>query len=400
MRITSKAVNKMMDKRSTQDNGLAESGADITPRQVVLLNGSFAQSLISFRGRLIEAMITRGHQVHVSAPNISNEIAAKLLAMGATVHDVVLARTGTNPLADLHYAFALFQIIKAISADHVIGYTIKPNIWGSIAAKCAGAKSSSMVTGLGYSFIAGVGLRRRILQFVMKKIYTLATSLNDRVVFQNPDDKRDFIAAGCLADPNKAVLVNGSGVDMDHYTQAELPSGPSFLMIARLLVSKGLREYGEAALAVLRERPDCRFALAGFFDEGPDGIKKSEVERWIAGGLQYFGPLDDVRPAIREASVYVLPSYREGTPRSVLEAMAMGRAIITTDVPGCRETVVDGVNGLLVKSREIESLIAAMIRLADDPVARKRMGAASFNYARERFAVDRVNQTLLIHLGL
>ena len=171
-------------------------------------------------------------------------------------------------------------------------------------------------------------------------------------------------------------------------------------MIGRLLVSKGVREYGEAALAVLRERPDCRFALVGFFDEGPDGISKQEVDRWVAGGLQYFGLLDDVRPAIREASVYVLPSYREGTPRSVLEAMAMGRAIITTDVPGCRETVVDGVNGLLVKSREIESLIAAMIRLADDSFARTRMGAASFNYARERFAVDRVNQTLLAHLGL
>lgn len=389
-----------MNKRLTQDNEFAEAKRGVPLSQTILLNGSFAQSLISFRGRLIEAMIGRGHKVHVSAPNISNDIEATLRAMGANVHHVPLARTGTNPWSDVRYAIALFRIIKAIRPDHVIGYTIKPNIWGSIAAWCAGVKSASMVTGLGYSFIAGIGWRRRILQFVMQKTYTVTTSMNDCVVFQNPDDKHDFIAAGCLENPDKAVLVNGSGVDMEHYAHADLPPNASFLMVTRLLVSKGVREYGEAALAVLRTRPDCRFVLAGFFDEGSDGIAKPEVERWVAGGLQYLGPLDDVRPAIREASVYVLPSYREGTPRSVLEAMAMGRGIITTDVPGCRETVVDGVNGVLVKDRDIKSLVGAMLQLADDPVARSAMGAASYSYANEKFAVDKVNQTLLAHLGL
>jgi glycosyltransferase involved in cell wall biosynthesis len=381
-------------------DNVGESENCLASKQIILLNGSFGLSLINFRGRLIEAMVVKGHQVHVSAPNISSEIEMKLRALGANVHHVALARTGTNPLADIRYAFALFRIMQAIRPDRVIGYTIKPNIWGSIAAWCLGIKSASMITGLGLSFIPGVGLRRRILQALMQNIYAVATAANDRVVFQNPDDKRDFIAAGCLSNSNKAALVNGSGVDMAHYSRSELPDAPAFLMISRLLVSKGVREYSEAALAILRERSDCRFALAGFFDEGPDGISKQELDHWIAGGLEYLGPLDDVRPALREASVYVLPSYREGTPRSVLEAMAMGRPVITTDVPGCRETVVDGVNGFLVKDREIASLVAAMRTLAADAGVRTEMGNASYKYACEKFAVETVNQTLLSHLGL
>jgi glycosyltransferase involved in cell wall biosynthesis len=381
-------------------DNVGESRNRLASKQIILLNGSFALSLINFRGRLIEAMVEKGHQVHVSAPNISSEIETKLRALGANVHHVALARTGTNPLADIRYAFALFRIMQAIRPDRVIGYTIKPNIWGSIAAWCLGIKSASMITGLGFSFIPGVGLQRRILQVLMQKIYAVATAMNDRVVFQNPDDKRDFIAAGCLSNSNKAVLVNGSGVDMTCYSRSELPDAPAFLLIARLLVSKGVREYGNAALAIIRERNDCRFSLAGFFDEGPDGISKLELDHWIAGGLEYLGPLDDVRPALREASVYVLPSYREGTPRSVLEAMAMGRPVITTDVPGCRETVVDGVNGLLVKERDTPSLIAAMLTLADDAAARTEMGAASYKYACDKFAVEKVNQELLEHLGL
>ena len=379
---------------------LSEGSNTLASGQTVLLNGSYAQSLLSFRGRFIEAMVARGHHVHVSAPNISNDIEMKLRALGANVHEVALARTGTNPIADIRYALALLRVMRAIRPDRIIGYTIKPNIWGSFAARWVGVKSASMVTGLGFSFIPGVGLRRRILQILMQKTYSVATATNDVVVFQNPDDKRDFIAAGCLADPNKGVLVNGSGIDMAHYERAELPAAPVFLMVTRLLVSNGVREYAEAALVILRERNDCRFALAGFFDEGRDGISKHELDRWIAGGLEYLGPLDDVRPAIRAASVYVLPSYREGTPRSVLEAMAMGRAVITTDVPGCRETVVDGVNGLLVKDRETPSLVTAMRILADDAAGRSAMGAASYNYAHEKFAVEKVNLVLMDHLGL
>lgn len=370
------------------------------PAQIVLLNGSYAESLINFRGKLIEQMVARGHEVHVSAPGISVDTEKKLHALGANVHRIALGRTGMNPLADVGYAIGLYRIMRRIHADRVIGYTIKPNIWGSIAAYFAGGRSASMVTGLGLSFIPGGGMRRRLLQALMQKLYAVATKSNDRVIFQNPDDRDDFIAAGCLADPGKAVLVNGSGVDTNHYAPQPLPDAPVFLMIGRLLISKGVREYAEAALSILQERSDCRFMLAGFIDEGPDAISRAELDRWIEGGICFLGSLDDVRPALADASIYVLPSYREGTPRSVLEAMSMGRPIITTDVPGCRETVTEGVNGLLVPERNVEALAVAMRALADNAGLRERMGQLSRQIAVEKYAVDEVNDALMAHLGL
>ena len=370
------------------------------PAQTVLLNGSYAESLINFRGKLIEQMVGRGHEVHVSAPGISTDVETKLNALGAVVHHIALGRTGINPLADIGYGIGLYRIMRRISPDRVIGYTIKPNIWGSIAAYFAGGRSASMVTGLGLSFIPGEGVRRRLLQSLMQNLYGIATKTNDRVVFQNPDDRDDFIAAGCLANPRKAVLVNGSGVDTNHYAPQPLPDAPVFLMIGRLLISKGVREYAEAALSILQERSDCRFLLAGFIDEGPDAISRTELDRWIEGGICFLGSLDDVRPALADASIYVLPSYREGTPRSVLEAMSMGRPIITTDVPGCRETVADGVNGLLVPERNAGALAAAMRALADRAGMRERMGDLSRQIAVEKYAVDKVNDALMAHLGL
>jgi glycosyltransferase involved in cell wall biosynthesis len=338
--------------------------------------------------------------VHVSAPGISTDVETKLHALGAVVHHIALGRTGINPLADIGYGIDLYRIMRRIRPDRVIGYTIKPNIWGSIAAYFAGGRSASMVTGLGLSFIPGGGLGRRLLQSLMQSLYAIATRANDRIVFQNPDDRHDFIAAGCLKDEGKAVLVNGSGVDTAYYAQRPLPEVPVFLMIGRLLISKGVREYAEAALSILRERSDCRFLLAGFIDEGPDAISRAELDRWIEGGLHFLGALDDVRPALADASIYVLPSYREGTPRSVLEAMSMGRPIITTDVPGCRETVADGVNGLLVPERNAGALAGAMRKLADNAGLRERMGALSRQIAVEKYAVDRVNATLMAQLEL
>ena len=243
-------------------------------------------------------------------------------------------------------------------------------------------------------------MKIRILQFAMRRLYAIATSGNDVVVFQNPDDINDFCNAGCLIDRRKAVLINGSGVDIGHYAVAPLPEQPVFLMMARLLGSKGVREYAAAAKCITSERSGCRFMLAGYFDGGPDGISPDELREWEAEGLEYVGMLSDVRPTIRAASIYVLPSYREGTPRSVLEAMAMGRPIITTDVPGCRETVVDGVNGFLVAPRNSADLARAMRILACDNGLRTRMGIRSLQLAKEKYAVDNVNFALLNHLSL
>jgi len=371
-----------------------------TGKRTVLLNASFAPSLINFRGRLIEAMVAAGHAVHVTAPAIDGGLGERLRALGATPHEIRLSKAGLSPLADLAYARQIRRLIRQLGVDLVVSYTIKPNIWGSLAARSAGVRSVSMVTGLGYAFILGRGWTRAAVRQVSRLLYRAATAANEVVIFQNPDDRRDFIAAGCLADAGKARLVNGSGVDLRHYTPAPLPERPVFLMISRLLVNKGCREYAEAALDLLRRRPECRFLLAGYLDEGPDGIGRDELDSWIAGGLEFLGRLDDVRPAIAQACVYVLPSYREGTPRSVLEAMAMGRPIVTTDVPGCRETVVEGDNGRLVPARDAAALAEAMASLVDDASLRSRMGSRSRALCDAKYDVDQVNAQMMRHLSL
>jgi len=235
---------------------------------------------------------------------------------------------------------------------------------------------------------------------ISRILYARATSANEVVIFQNRDDQNDFIAAGCLHDAAKARLVNGSGVDTGHFAAAPLPDKPIFLMMARLLVSKGVREYVDAALSILHERSDCRFLLAGSLDPSPDCIASSELEQWQERGIEYLGWVEDVRKALRQASVYVLPSYREGTPRTVLEAGAMGRPVITTDAPGCRETVIHGETGLLIPVRDPESLRAAMIAVADEPAERAAMGTKAREFISSKYAVGEVNATLMKHLGL
>ncbi len=257
-----------------------------------------------------------------------------------------------------------------------------------------------MVTGLGYTFIDGRGLKQRLVGVLARRLYRAATKANAIVIFQNPDDRRDFIASGCLSDPGKARLVNGSGVDLTHFVPVLLPETPIFLMVSRLLGNKGVREYAAAAQSLIDKGAKARFLLAGFIDDGPDAVTRAELDRWIGSGIEYLGHLADVRPALTQASVCVLPSYREGTPRSILEAMAMGRAIITTDAPGCRETVRHDVNGLLVPPRDVARLAAAMARLIEQPDRRAAMGAESLALCRAKYDVKMVNRVLLEHLGI
>jgi len=366
----------------------------------ILINGSYAPSLIGFRGPLIRTLCERGDEVHVAAPEIGDDVREELERYGARVHEVPLSRTGLSVAGDLTYFLALRRLMRRVAPDFVLGYTIKPNIWGSLAARSLSIRSASMVTGLGYAFAPPAGLARRLLTGLSRRLYRLATSANDRVVFQNPDDLADFVAAGCLADPSKAGIVNGSGVDTAHYAPAPLPPEPVFLLVGRLLGAKGVREYGRAAARLGARYPEWRFLLVGFPDEGLDGITPGELAGIEAAGVEFLGRRDDIRPVIAQASVFVLPSYREGTPRSVLEAMAMGRPVATTDAPGCRETVIDGLNGRLVPVGDAEALAAAMEALGASRELREKMGAESLRIAREKYAVEQVNASLLRLLGI
>lgn len=358
-------------------------------------------SLINFRGPLIAELAARGHEVFALAPAIDDSVAARLRALGAKPVSIRLGRTSLNPFGALATLRDLKRTLRAIAPDIAFAYTIKPIILGAAAARAAGVpRFVCLVTGLGYAFTGGREAKRVFSRIVGKRMYKRAFRRAFLAVFQNPDDLGEFRRLGLLPPRLPTLLINGSGVDVDHYAHSPLPPGPSFLMIARLLKDKGVREFADAAGRLKAERPDIRISLVGFIDISPDGISTAELDRLVAAGVDYRGPQDDVRPALREHSVYVLPSYREGTPRSVLEAMAMGRAVITTDAPGCRETVVDGVNGLLVPPKDSESLYRAMRRFVDEPALIAPMGAESRRIAEEKYDVRKVNASLLAASGL
>lgn len=367
--------------------------------RTVLLVGSHPESLLNFRGPLIQDMIASGISVVVTAPDIDPVVRAGLAKIGARIFDIPLSRASTSILANLRYMRALRALMRETSPDLVLTYTIKPNIWGSIAAGRMGIRSASMVTGLGLAVAGGIGLKQAMIGKITRWLYARATRSNQQVVFQNPDDRDAFISMGCLEDPSKACLVNGSGVDTTYFSPTPLPGTPTFLMVSRLLASKGVLEYSAAAKLVKRIHPEARFLLVGFLDEVSDSVSEEQLQGCISDGVEFLGKLDDVRPAIARASCYVLPSYYpEGTPRSVLEAMSMGRPIITTDMPGCRETTRDGVNGYLVEARKVDPIVNAMCRIIEDPVLTIRMGAESRGVAEEKYDVRKVNKALLQHL--
>ncbi|MFM2409683.1 MAG: hypothetical protein RL481_511 [Pseudomonadota bacterium] len=380
-------------------NGPQATGCPLS-KPCILINASLGSSLVNFRGPLILELVRRGYRVVATAPDIGEQDEQAIKRLGAEPVRIDIDRSGTSIVADLRYGLQLFRLIRALRPAFVLGYTIKPNIWGSLAARVAAVPSAAMVTGLGFTFIAGKGLKRRATQWIAKSLYRLALASSHSVIFQNPDDIADFVAAGCLKDASKARLVNGSGVDLAHFQSTPLPDQPVFLLIARLLVTKGIREFVTAAATVRKALPEARFIIAGPRDASPDGINEAEIASWSAQAIEYVGELGDVRPAIAGASIYVLPSYREGTPRSVLEAMAMGRPIITTDAPGCRQTVADGVSGFLVPVYDTAELAKAMHILGGDAKLRRAMAQASLKRARELYAVEAVNETLLGHLGL
>lgn len=363
----------------------------------VVVLGGFADSLVNFRGPLLRALVANGHKVTACAPTASANVQEKLAAMGVTYREVSLSRTGLNPIADINTFLELVNLFREMKPDVLLSYTIKPVIYGSLAARWTKVPAIySMITGLGYAFSSEKGEKRWVAHLA-KFLYRLALKANRHVFFQNPDDRDFFVRAKILARAEQAVLINGSGVDLRHFGYVSVAKGtPSFLLIARLIKDKGIVEYVEAARMVKNRYPSIQFNLLGPLDSNPTAISAVQISEWEAEGtITYLGETSDVRPALNACSVYVLPSYTEGTPRTVLEAMSIGRAVITTDAPGCRETVIEGINGFLVLTRDASALAQAMFNFIENPELIERMGSASRSLAEEKYDVHKVNAVIL-----
>ncbi len=362
----------------------------------VVVIGGWTPSLINFRGPLLKAMVDRGHEVWGMAAEEDPEIIQKLSDIGVKFRSIPLQRAGLSPRADMEARRVIEEYLREIKPDKVLCYTIKPVIYGTLAAVKAGVPERySMITGLGGAFEPG-GLKQKLITFAAKTLYRSALRHVDRIIVQNPDDQADIVRLG-LARNDKFRMVNGSGVDTAQFDVKPLPEGPPhFLMIARVLAEKGVREFAAAARKVKEHHPDAKFTLVGWIEANPSAIQQEEVEGWVKEGiLEWPGATKDVRPYIEACTVYCLPSYREGTPRTVLEAMAMGRPIITSDAPGCRETIVDGEQGFLIPVKDADALAQRMMELADDRALAERFAKAARIRAEEKYDVHKVNEAVL-----
>lgn len=376
-----------------------------------LIIASHPASILKFRGALIKALHKKGFEIHIAAPEFNNysEEVEVLKGLGYTLHDIPMQRTGTNPLKDAAAFSSLYLIMRKIRPSHVICYTIKPVIYGILAAWAAKVPNRfALITGLGYAFqqVEETGNRSK-LQKLIHGLYKQALSKSTKVFFQNPDDLNLFKKLKLISLATPTVVVNGSGVDVSEYKAIPVPvskdNAPElrFLLIARLLGDKGIREYAQAAKIIKEKYPKTEFDLVGYIDSNPTAITQQELDIWIKEGLfNFWGRLSDVKPAIAKSSIYVLPSYREGTPRTVLEAMAMQRPIITTDAPGCRETVIDSYNGFLIPVKSVDKLVRAMEKFILNPELINTMGKASRKIAEDKFDVHSVNNFMISEMGL
>jgi glycosyltransferase involved in cell wall biosynthesis len=340
----------------------------------VLISINAAWNIVNFRSGLIAALREAGYRVMALAP--SDAWQGRLEALGVEYAPIEMDKKGVSPAADLRLLARYWRALGRMRPDVFLGYTPKPNIWGSIAARARGIAVINNVSGLGTAFIRPGALMR-----IVTALYKRAFRRSKTVFFQNEEDMALFLERKIVR-PGQARLLPGSGIDLDRFRPDESAAGEggfAFLLIARLLWDKGVGEYVEAARLVRAEEPDARFRLVGFLDvANRTAVPRSSVEAWVAEGLiDYLGESDDVRPHVAAASCIVLPSYREGLPRTLLEGAAMARPLIATDVPGCRQVVDHGVNGLLCEVRDARSLADAMLAmLRMVPAERRAMGAA------------------------
>lgn len=365
----------------------------------VAIVGSTALTMVNCRGDFLKRLVEQGYAVHSRASDNSPELSAELQKIGVFHTSENFSRAGMNPVDDLKFRRQLKDWLCEIAPDFFIGYGIKPVSYGCpIAAELGIHKNIALITGLGYAFTNVNSIKKLLTHRIARFMYKRALRFTDAAIFQNADDLALFNTLR-IVPPGKGFHVNGSGVNTDFFEQTPLPETTSFLMIARLLYDKGVMEYLKAAEIIKENYPEVSFELVGGLDENPSSIKRKELNHFIEKGIvTWHGYHSDVRKYYRNNSVYVLPSYREGTPRTVLEAMSTGRPIITTDTPGCRQTVRS--NGFLVPVKNVPVLADKMRFFLENADEIQRMGNASRDFCLSHFDVKKVNARMLEIIGL
>ena len=374
----------------------------------IILVGTVASSFYGFRADLIRAMRVKQYTVYAFTSEYSDADLKKIESLGAIPMTYELNRGGLNPLSDIVATYKLSKKIRDIKPDLVFSYFSKPVIFGTIAAKLAKVpKIIGMLEGLGYTFTEqpeGLAKKTELIKKVQVLLYKFALPQLDKLIFLNPDDPKDLIDQYAI-NVRKVEVLGGIGLNLKEYPCQpiiNIQQPINFLFIGRLLKEKGIHDFLNAAKIVKEKYPETQFTVLGAIDPHNLGaLTQSELDELISSNIiDYPGHVDNVKDWIAKSYVFVLPSYREGVPRSTQEAMAIGRAVITTDVPGCRETVEHGVNGFIVAKWNPEALAEKMIYFIEHPEQIEKMGYESYKIAQDKFDAEKVNQRLLNILGL
>lgn len=357
-------------------------------------------SLFWFRLDLMKDLILLGHSVAAFGPGTESEWADSFKELGIDYHSISVERNGINPLTDLKTLIGLYGIIKQEKPDVIFTYHSKTVIYGNIAGFMNRVPEIySLLSGLG-SVFRGKGIKNAALRMIMSVQYFIACSLAKKVFFQNYDDLKVFTDSR-LVTKKKCFVVNGSGVNLEKFKPVDFPTQITFLYIGRLIRDKGVGEYLEACRKIKKKYADVRCMLVGPYDSNPSALKNKDITPYIDdGSIEFFGEQPDVRPYIEQCSVYVLPSYHEGTPKTVLEAMAMGRPIITTNTVGCKETVSNGLNGYLVPVKDSNAVAEKMEWFIDHPDIISGMGLESLRICKDKFDVRKINADLIKYMNL
>ncbi|MFL2703252.1 MAG: glycosyltransferase family 4 protein [Gammaproteobacteria bacterium] len=364
----------------------------------ILILGTVPNDLLNFRADLIKDIIKKNHEVIISSSSLDPNSTIHMNNLGVAYEAIFLNRHGLKIGGDIKTLIDLLKIFKKQKPHLVLAHGIKLVIWGGISASIRNIPFFALITGLGFAF-QGKSLKRRLLTKLVSFLYKIALKKSKAVIFQNKDNRDLFIKKG-IVPRSKTHIVNGSGVDIKKYSYTKQPDNDvSFLLVSRLLGEKGLREYAAAAKIVKAKFHNIKFDLVGAEDASLDAIPLEEVISW-SNYVNYNGSTLDVRPYIKKCHVYVLPSYHEGLPRSTLEAMSMGRPILTTNATGCKETVDEGINGFMVPIGSIKKLAEKMIWFIENKDKIQTMGEQSRIIVESRFDVRRVNEDMLKILGI